>query len=87
VHYQNHGVTQRDHCISIEQKEHFLCVEANTVVDPGAVVVDHDDTAFALRTVMNKGWYHGLATVAELFNYFVNCGVPRDVYIVLILSY
>lgn len=42
-----------------------MIANADTVVDPGAVMVHFDDAAVADGAVVGAGWFEGVATTAH----------------------
>lgn len=56
VEQQDRGVSERCDSVEVEEKESFLVVEADTVVDPWAVMVDQYDTLRALIAMVDVWW-------------------------------
>jgi hypothetical protein len=54
-----------------------LGIESDAVVDPGAVVVHHDDAAATFVAVVHVWWLERVADKTLLFDYFVNGSIPR----------
>ena len=76
--YQSHRIAQRQHRVAVEQREKLLGVQAHAVIDPGAMVVHHNNAATALITVIDVRGLEGVADVAFAFDDFVDGGVARD---------
>ena len=55
-----------------------MCVVANAVIDPRAVVIHVDDAALAGRAVPDVGRHEGLASVALLFYDSVDSSVAAS---------
>jgi len=50
---QSQGVHNSNQSVDIEEHEHLLCVNANTVIDPGAVMVHECYASVAVVAVMS----------------------------------
>lgn len=53
---QDRGVSERCDSVEVEEEESLLVVEADTVVDPWAVMVDQYDALRAFITMVNVWW-------------------------------
>ena len=64
--------------VKIEQEENLLGVIADTIINPGTVVVHVCDAFSASRAMMYVWWHQRIAQVTCLFNYTIYYSVSPN---------